>query len=200
MQNRQSLRKHLRQQRRNLSQTQQLRAARKTFWLLARHPWLRKAKHIALYIAADGELNPSPLINWARSLHKHLYLPCVARDRAHMEFKRWPNGGRLRRNRYGIPEPTHPQTVELAKLDVILMPLVGFDAAGNRLGMGGGYYDRTLAKLPQHTRLLGLAHKIQQIPAVPVAAWDVPLHAIFTDAGTVYPRRASNTVHLNIEN
>lgn len=90
-------------------------------------------------------------------------------------------------NRYGILEPqlncSHVSPV--AQLDMILMPLVAFDSKGNRLGMGGGFYDRTLAHLPknkaQRPTLIGIAHQCQFVDALPVASWDIPLDYIITD-------------------
>ena len=101
-------------------------------------------------------------------------------------------------NRYGILEPqlncSHVSPV--AQLDIILMPLVAFDSKGNRLGMGGGYYDRTLSFTQHQTgfhspsekrapKLVGIAHDIQEVDALPIAPWDVPLDAIVTPSRTL---------------
>jgi 5-formyltetrahydrofolate cyclo-ligase len=92
----------------------------------------------------------------------------------------------MRANRYGILEPklNCSQICPLPELDYVLMPLVAFDKFGNRLGMGGGFYDRTLARLYeqhwQQPQLIGLAHACQQVDELPIESWDVPLKTIIT--------------------
>ena len=94
----------------------------------------------------------------------------------------------MTRNRFNIEEPTLDSTaiIELTAHDCLLMPLVGFDAKGNRLGMGGGFYDRTLAPLqrlcdgPPRPLLIGVAHDCQQVPVLPIEPWDIPLDVIIT--------------------
>jgi 5-formyltetrahydrofolate cyclo-ligase len=95
---------------------------------------------------------------------------------------------RLQENRFGIPEPCVPARalVRAQLLDLILVPLVAFDASGNRLGMGGGYYDRSLAFVAQrqHWRkphVVGLAYEFQRVARMPANAWDVPLAAVVTN-------------------
>jgi 5-formyltetrahydrofolate cyclo-ligase len=99
----------------------------------------------------------------------------------------------LVKNRYGIDEPAYaPATVmRAAMLDIVLLPLVGFDLEGNRLGMGKGYYDRTFAASRTRWRcpkLLGIAHGLQEVAQLPRAAWDVPLDGIVTERGLVWWR------------
>ena len=103
----------------------------------------------------------------------------------HLLFLRYTATTPMTRNRYGIAEPELDvqQVLPHSMLDIICTPLVAFDEAGNRLGMGGGYYDRTLACWHEHQlgpRPLGLAHDCQQVDAVPQAQWDVPLPQIIT--------------------
>ena len=94
------------------------------------------------------------------------------------------------KNRYGIPEPAHPNKARnfpLRSLDLVLMPLVGFDTQGNRLGMGGGYYDRSFAFLHRHSHwrkphLMGTAYEFQRLSKLDAQPWDVPLDAIVTEA------------------
>jgi 5-formyltetrahydrofolate cyclo-ligase len=88
-------------------------------------------------------------------------------------------------NRYGIYEPKLEQlhTCALNKLDIIFTPLVAFDQEGNRIGMGGGYYDRMLAPWFKEKRgpyPIGLAHDCQKVSKLPVEEWDVPLPEIIT--------------------
>ena len=103
-----------------------------------------------------------------------------------MIFVRWREGERLLPNRFGIPEPvTLRGSVAPWRLDLVLTPLVAFDTAGNRLGMGGGYYDRAFARRhqqrwPRRPVLCGLAHRFQQVDLLPASVWDVPLKRVFT--------------------
>lgn len=180
---RNSLRNEFRQRRRTLTPAQQLRAAQRLLIKLAPHPWLRRAQRIAFYLANDGEIDPAPLLHLAMRQHKEVYLPVVNPRTRTMRFRRYFRGDRLHRNLFGIGEPP-PQrpTLVAAQLDLILMPLVAFDRHGNRLGMGGGFYDRAFAGLNNNgPRRLGLAHHLQEVRALPKADWDVPLHAVATD-------------------
>lgn len=184
-----ALRRLLRQRRRALGRSQQRRAARDLYKCIAQHPLLRRARSLALYLPADGEIDPSLIRHacWRRGIA--VYLPLLADwPRTHMSFQRIERGERLRRNRFGIPEPQRNRARQRKAwtLSLLLMPLVGFDAQGGRLGMGGGFYDRALAwrtRRPHcHSpKLIGLAHACQQVDALPLEPWDVPLEGVFTD-------------------
>ncbi len=182
---RQSLRRLLRCKRRALTAAQQQQAARNLYLQLAQHPWFRRARHIALYLASDGEISPHLLLREAQRRKKHVYLPVVAcRAGGQMVFQRVDVATRWGKNCFGIvePIPDHRQQRALWTLDLVCLPLVGFDAGGGRLGMGGGFYDRSLAACSMPLpRLLGLAHACQQVERLPVAPWDMPLDAVVTD-------------------
>lgn len=161
-------------------------AARRISSRLALEPEYRRSRRIAVYLAVNGELDCAPLIHAAQRHGKQIYLPCIQAD-GHLRFRRWTPATRTRANRFGIPEPESAALpfLEPRRLDLVLMPLVGFDAFGTRLGMGGGYYDRTFAWLrhvgTRHTpRLVGLAHDFQRIHRLTRAAWDVPLDGVVT--------------------
>ena len=178
----------MRQRRRGLGPRAQRRHAAALARLLLREPLIRDARRIAAYWPADGELDPRPLLVRAARLGCTLYLPVLQTGRLpRLWFAPYDPASRLVPNRFGIPEPVsrrarlHPR-----HLDLILLPLVGFDAHGNRIGMGGGFYDRTLAFLAQgarwrRPRLIGLAHECQRLPAIAPAPWDVPLDAVATE-------------------
>jgi len=186
-----ALRRQLRQKRRSLSATQQRLSAQKLHRQLVHNPLFRRARHIAFYLANDGEIDPRPLLLAAQKMGKATYLPVLkAWPRTRMVFQRIKPGERLRANRFGIKEPRFSPARQRPTwaLDLVLMPLVGFDESGGRLGMGGGFYDRSLAyrsrrKKSHKPTLLGLAHECQKVDRLPLAHWDVKLHATVTEEG-----------------
>jgi 5-formyltetrahydrofolate cyclo-ligase len=124
------------------------------------------------------------LANIARTAGKQIFLPALKSD-CSLFFARWDIRDTPSMNRYQIPEP--PTTAErctAADLDVIFLPLVGWDVHGGRLGMGGGYYDRTLSE-KRGPVLVGLAHQCQQVAQIPQEKWDIVLDYIATDAALI---------------
>jgi len=182
-----ALRKELRKRRRALSVAQQKSAARHLYRRLVTSPLFRFSRRIAFTMAADGEIDPSLLLATAQRRGKECYLPVLnVIGEPRLRFKRWRKGEVLRTNFYGIAEPRHGRYCPPRTLSLVLMPLVGFDAGGNRLGMGKGYYDRTFAFRRHSTQwrpvLVGLAHECQKVEKLEVEAWDLPLDGIVTDA------------------
>ncbi|WP_263144022.1 5-formyltetrahydrofolate cyclo-ligase [Pseudomonas sp. RIT-PI-AD] len=186
-----ALRRQLRQARRALSPLQQKLAARALYRRLVHTPLFRRARHLALYLPNDGEIDPRPLLRCAQRRGKKVYLPVLnAWPRTRMVFQRLHPDERLAPNRFGIPEPRYRPNRQrpVWALDLVLLPLVGFDEAGGRLGMGGGFYDRSLAYRARRTHagkpvLLGLAHECQKVDRLATAEWDVPLQGTVTDGG-----------------
>jgi 5-formyltetrahydrofolate cyclo-ligase len=184
------LRRLLRARRHQLTRCQQNTAAIATTLRLLRSEWFRHSDNLAFYLANDGEIETSLLMHVALDLGKHCYLPRIDRSsRPLMQFARYRRGDRLLRNRFGIAEPLPRATLIAAdELDLVLMPLVGFDTCGGRLGMGAGYYDRSFSgkRLRPKTgpRLIGLAHDCQRVDLLPINAWDVPLNGVVTDTAT----------------
>lgn len=183
------LRRHLRAQRRALSPHAQRQAAHGLYKQLAQHPLFRRARQIALYLPNDGEIDPRPLLRAAQKRGKATYLPVLSPwPQSKMVFQRVRVGQPLRKNRFGIYEPqrNYKQQRKVWALDLVLLPLVGFDRHGARLGMGGGFYDRSLAYLSLRKKwhkptLLGLAHECQLVERLTMASWDVPLQGTVTD-------------------
>ncbi len=186
---RRALRAAIRRTRRALPPAEQARHADLCTHLLIGLSVFRNARRIAVYLPADGEIDTAPLIARARALGKMLYLPVLLPHGAgRLWFARYAADEALVDNRFGIPEPAHAVHTRISPLalDLVLTPLVAFDPQGHRLGMGGGFYDRSFAYLLRHThwrrpRLIGLAHDFQCRPQLPHQPWDVPLHAVVTE-------------------
>ncbi len=183
------LRRMLRQARRALTASEQRQAAHGLYRQLAQHPLFRRARHISLYLPTDGEIDPRLLLRAAQRRGKATYLPVLsAWPRTKMVFQRVKRGEKLSPNRFRILEPrvNISRQRKVWALDLVLLPLVGFDDAGGRLGMGGGFYDRSLAYLARRQSwrkptLLGLAHECQKVERLVQASWDVPLAGTVTD-------------------
>jgi len=164
------------------------RAARKVVRLALRAGWLRQGRRIGFYMPAKGELDVSDLLTRAISMRVACFLPVVpgARQRK-LGFTPLTGRDDWTHNRYGIPEHAvwRPK-VRAARLDVLFLPVLGFDAQGYRMGMGGGYYDTSLAFLRRRRvwrrpLLIGVAFEAQRVAALPVDPWDVPLDAVITE-------------------
>lgn len=182
-------RQQLRTLRRSLSRHERRQRADALCRQLFNQPLFRNSRRLAVYLPTDGEIDTATIIAHAWTLGKQVYLPVLVPCRHNrLWFARYMPDTRLVSNRFGIAEPeaVHRQRVEPHALDLVLTPLVGFDANGNRLGMGGGFYDRSFAFLLRRTvwrkpRLVGLAYDFQQLPRLPGQPWDVPLTAVVTD-------------------
>jgi 5-formyltetrahydrofolate cyclo-ligase len=183
------LRKQLRSQRRTLSLHDQCLHSSAMSLLLCRSPLFLNSKRLALYLEEDGEMATDLILSKARKLKKKCYLPVLRpQPQRALWFAEYRHGDCLLHNRFGIEEPcihTH-RLIPPWGLDLILMPLVAFDTYGSRLGMGGGYYDRTLAyrasrKFWHKPKLIGLAHDFQKVKKLKREAWDIPLDGVVTE-------------------
>ncbi|ELH0894983.1 5-formyltetrahydrofolate cyclo-ligase [Vibrio fluvialis] len=183
---RHELRKLVRQQRNQLSSDIQYQASQDLICRFAALPEMQTCHHIALYLSTDGELDTQPLIEWLWSQGKAVYLPVLHPFSAgHLLFLHYQRSTPMTYNKFGILEPKLDQTLvkPVKELDLICTPLVAFDSHGHRLGMGGGYYDRTLAhwfKTGEGAQPMGLAHDCQHVEQLPTEAWDIPLPKIIT--------------------
>lgn len=181
---RQLIRKQIRQARQQLSIVEQQVSALALAEQFLKLPELLNSQHIAVYLHNDGEIATAELINSLWQLGKSVYLPVLHPfTSGYLLFQRYQPNTMLASNKYGIAEPilSCKDIKVVAELDLILTPLVAFDAQGQRMGMGGGFYDRTFAKQPlAQQRLIGLAHDCQKVANIPTAAWDVPLPMVLT--------------------
>ena len=150
---------------------------------------LRPGLRIAVYAPLPSELDTGPLVRLARRHRCRIYLPRLTDlRRRRMQFVE--ARGAMHRNHLGIMEPVHLRRLSAHDLDLVFVPLVGFDATGMRLGMGAGYYDRAFAFLRQrtywlHPRLIGLAYSFQQVPRIEGAPHDVHLNQVITEKGPI---------------
>lgn len=187
---RQQLRRQIRARRRALTPRQRRHYAEQLARSLCKQPLFWRARRIAVYLPNDGEMDLGPVIRRCQSLGKQCYLPVIGRiGHNRLWFAEYRPGQLLSANRFGIPEPASSKWRGRSALglDLILMPLVGFDQRGNRLGMGGGYYDRSLAYLHhrrhwQRPRLLGVAYEFQKVDELVSEVWDVPMHGVITES------------------
>lgn len=141
---------------------------------------------VACYMPFRGEINPIPVAEMIMENKAVIAMPSVDKNFKHMIFKKWSPGDRTVRNVYGIEEPA-PEAETLVP-NILLLPLVGFDEVGFRLGYGGGYYDRALARLrtmPVKLRVVGLAYALQQVASLPYEAHDARLDAVVTERGVI---------------
>lgn len=184
---RRALRQQLKQARTDLSEAFQRQAAQQLIEQVLGQTWLKHCSRVAIYHSFGAELDTGPLLSALLDAGKRLCLPVLHPfAKGHLLMLEYTASTPLHLNTYGILEPQLDarRVVPLVELDCIFTPLVGFDDYGNRLGMGGGYYDRTLAgwaqgRYPQ-LQVCGLAHDCQKAAHIPVQAWDVPLPRIIT--------------------
>jgi 5-formyltetrahydrofolate cyclo-ligase len=183
---RKALRKTLRAQRQSVSAGERARIAQLVALNADRYLHLQAGWRIAVYAALPSELDTAPLIELARNRGCHIYVPRIDRHSLGRKMRFVELTGRQRRNRLGIHEPESFRMIGARWLDVVFLPLVGFDACGVRLGMGGGYYDRAFAfrrwRAAWHApRLIGIAYSFQQVEGLTAAAHDVRLDAVVTE-------------------
>ncbi|GLS83040.1 5-formyltetrahydrofolate cyclo-ligase [Paraferrimonas haliotis] len=186
MDTRQALRNQMRQQRRQLSQLQQQQAADKAAQRLINYCHEQSIKSIALYLSFDGELSTKTAIQRLWQQHINVCVPVIHPfSKHHLVFIEYTPTSAMQLNKFGIEEPVLEchKIVPKNELDVIVTPLVAFDRQGNRLGMGGGFYDRLLASDDAPTAI-GYAHDVQRLESLPVASWDMPLPCIITPSHT----------------
>ena len=184
-----TLRKTLRERRRSLPPQQRIAAAEALAGRLLALPFLPASGYVAGYWAMDGEIGLHAVAA-ATARHRCIYCLPVLHDDGTLRFAPWRAGDALVTNRYGIPEPdvTPAGALRAEDMAVLVMPLVGFDADCHRLGMGGGWYDRSLAfrhDRPAPPWLVGAAFAAQRVDALPREAWDVRLDAVCCEDDTL---------------
>lgn len=135
---------------------------------------------VASYVPVGSEADPYLLARAAVEADCAIALPHVTSREEELRFLAWDTEAALATGPFGLSQPE--RTAAEVAPDIILAPLVGFDAARNRLGQGAGHYDRAFARFPDALRI-GIAFDVQQTDSLTLDPWDVPLHAIVTESG-----------------
>lgn len=183
------IRTYMRTLRRSLKPSEQYIAAQLiTNKILALNN-LNQATNIAAFISIDGEIRTDLIIKTLLSINKHIYLPIILPNTTQSQpllFAQYTLSTPLIRNHLNIYEPKYSNTtiIDVTMLDIILIPLVAFDEHGSRIGMGGGFYDKTLLHLHKKTdnKCIGLGYDFQKIPTkiFPSSQQDIKLSKIIT--------------------
>ena len=185
----QTLRKHIREQRNNLD----LHEQRKNAWQLQKRlkqdPYFKKSQHIAIYLPVQGEIGTMPVIQEALDQGKHVYLPILMPFlHNRLWFAPFTLQTPMRINKFGIPEPVYSgrYLINAQHLDLVITPLLAFDKKCNRMGMGGGYYDRTFSFLRyrkhwKKPRMIGVGYEFQKQKQIMTESWDVSMDKIITE-------------------
>ena len=178
----------MRDRRRAMSSKQQDEAAQGVLKTIKEQKVLKSARRVAIYFANDGEINPLEMPKLFSNRRRKWYLPRLRKSgKRIMDFALFTKETTMVANKFGISEPfsENCEHEPPSKMDIIFMPLVSFDRSGNRLGMGGGYYDSTLAEANRggfsDTLLIGLAHHFQEKRRLRSRSWDIKLDMIITD-------------------
>ncbi|SFN22040.1 5-formyltetrahydrofolate cyclo-ligase [Dokdonella immobilis] len=188
---RQSLRAELRARRKALHASERIAAANGVAESLEQLADFLVDHRIAGYWAIDGELPLHIVVSNLARRDQQYCLPRITGPRQ-LSFVPWKSGADLESNRYGIPEPvcTKEDLLEPADLDIVLLPLLGFDRRGGRIGYGGGYYDASFAFLRERSEatrplLVGIAYSAQELDLIELAPWDVRLDYVATERGLI---------------
>lgn len=182
-----TIRREIRDRRRALPLREARHAADRLLRHALHHHLLARFRRIGFYVPMGEEIDLLPVLNKALWRKRACYLPAVpGRNAQAMWFSRITGHNSWYRNRFGILEHASSERRRARELDLLFVPLVAFDTHGNRLGMGGGFYDASLGYL-RHRRvfrkpkLIGVAYDFQRVDALPHEPWDVPLDAVLTD-------------------
>lgn len=165
-------------------------AAAKFVELLVELDWYKNANRIAAYLPFNGEADPLPLMDRALIDGKQIFVPVIVSKAEPLRFDAWTRETKVTENKFHIREPNASEaSITPAELDLVITPLVAFDQQRNRLGVGGGYYDRTFAFLndvataDRQPLMVGLGYELQRIKKIDSQSHDVKLDAVVTESG-----------------
>ncbi len=182
------LRKQIRELRRGIAPEYAVQASYRISQQVALLPGYLSSQRISAFLPFDGEISPLPLLDRAIQDGKSVFVPLMGGSSEPLRFAPWTRASEVRKNSFGIVEPVvaEEQLISACNLDLALFPLVAFDQTCNRMGVGGGYYDRSFAFVNERGSatapiLIGLAYELQRVDALRPADWDVPLDAVVTE-------------------
>ncbi len=183
------IRTQIRAERQELSPLFQMLSAEQCKQSIINSNILKNNKNIAFYISNDNELSLQPLIEYCLINNKNCYLPAL--ENQHLNFIKYNENTKFKYNIYNIPEPIAKNKsyyIAAKDLDIVFVPLVAFNKSGQRLGMGGGFYDRTFDFLANSVNnyknkpiLIGIAYEFQYIDYIPNEPWDIKIHGVATE-------------------
>jgi 5-formyltetrahydrofolate cyclo-ligase len=190
-----AIRDRIKRQRRSLSSNELAQHGSSVCAHIKKQAYYLNSSKLAIYLPVQGEISPLALVDHARKLGKHIYLPILSPLASKgLWFVKWSAHTRFQMNRFGIPEPQYAakDLLPAQNLDLVFTPLVAFDEHCHRIGMGGGFYDRTFSFLLARKywikpQLIGLAHDFQKIKAIHPQAWDIPLQGVVTERAFYAP-------------
>jgi 5-formyltetrahydrofolate cyclo-ligase len=181
-----NLRKQMKVQRRLLDDEFRDIAAAEIAYQLGTLPGMNRAMRIGVYMAFGGEVDCQPFIESAKLRKKRIFLPVLAKTK--LLFAPYKSDSKMVVNQYAILEPVYKrrEIIVARDLDAVIVPLVAFDSDCNRLGMGGGFYDRCFAFRSRRLKwrkplLIGVAYDFQRVNSFRTETWDVPLDAVVTE-------------------
>lgn len=179
-----TIRKNVLTQCSQINSEQRRKAATSAANLLLESNLFQSSQRIACYLSLTNEFDTDPIIQAIWQEGKNCYLPVLEPEKKLLFAPYHPNDA-LTKNKYQIPEPSNKNFISAENLDLVIVPLVGFNLQGKRLGKGGGYYDRTFSfrsNTAHHKPfLLGLGYGLQQIDDLPSEPWDVRLDGVLTE-------------------
>ncbi len=185
------IRQSIREKRRQLNEEHRSAASRQICEAIAERADFRAARTVSVFLAFDGEPDLKPLIAMAWGRGQRLFLPVVRGRGQPMSFAAYDRSTKLVANRLGIlePDPSNVRFIDPTELDCVLTPLVAFDSRCHRIGVGGGFYDRTFAftkatDITRPIKLIGVAFELQKIDAIKPQPWDVRLDVVVTENQT----------------
>ncbi len=180
------LRRKCRQARANLPAAERGLASVKICDTITRSGYFRRSSRIGCYLPSDEEVDTWPIIARALTMGKQVSAPVLRKNGA-MQFRDLDADSSLSTNQFGLLEPHDGKIVDPHQLDIVITPLVAFDSSGNRIGMGGGYFDRCFAflktrKIWLHPKLIGVAFDCQRVRTIAPNPWDIGLFRVVTEA------------------
>ena len=181
---RSQMRKDINQKRLLIDKNTTERVSYKIFEKLIHHPYLKKAITVGSYNSFKNEIDMVHINSYLKENGHNLVLPTIDfNKKGHMDFFSFKSFDALIKNRYGIfePQPLDTNLIDPSSIDILLVPLLAFDEKGNRLGMGGGFYDRMLKRISKDTLTIGIAYEFQKFDTIPIQSWDMPLDEVITE-------------------